>query len=125
MSLEDSDPLQSEWADRAQKAQAAAAHAYERLLRLAERHDSGQASTVACFVASVFDGQTFALDPFDLRMVDIAISDDMLTCLDALRWGKADLYKLVPDGHARVLAMCEAWGLKWPSEPEQSGSPKP
>jgi len=103
-----------EWAERAAKAQGAAAHAYERLLGLAERERSGQVRTVARFIASTFDGQTFPMDLFDLRSVDVALGDDMLLCLDALRWGKADLYKLVPDGHARILAMCEAWGLKWP-----------
>ena len=46
--------------------------------------------------------------------MDVAISDDMLICLDALRWGRADLYKLVPEGEKRVLAVCEAWGLEWP-----------
>ena len=56
----------------------------------------------------------FRFDPFDLRAVDVEISDDMLVCLDALRWGKADLYKLVPDGDRRVRAVIEAWGLKWP-----------
>ena len=38
----------------------------------------------------------------------------MLACLDALRGGKADLHKLVPDGARRVLAVYAAWGLKWP-----------
>ena len=53
-------------------------------------------------------------DPFELRAVDIAISDDMLCCLDALRWGCADLYTLVPDGDARVRAVIDCWGLRWP-----------
>lgn len=114
MSFAEIDRQEREWAERAQKAQAAAAHAYVRLLSLAERSDSGQARTIARFITSTFDGQSFPLDPFDLRSVDVAISDDMLCCLDALRWGKADLHKLVPNGHARILAMCEAWGIKWP-----------
>ena len=41
-------------------------------------------------------------------------SDDMLTCIDALRWGKADLFKLVPDGEQRVLAVLDLWGIAWP-----------
>jgi len=114
MSFAEIDRQEREWAERALKAQASAAHAYERLLSLAEKSDSGQVRRVAYFVAAAFDGQTFPLDLFELRAVDVAISDDMLTCLDALRWGKADLYKLVPDGHARILRMCEAWGIKWP-----------
>jgi hypothetical protein len=114
MDFSDIDRREREWADRAQKAQANAAQAYERLISLAERRDSGQIRRVAYFVAATFDGQAFPLDLFDLRTVDPEISDDMLICLDALRWGKADLYKLVPDGHGRVLRMCEAWGIKWP-----------
>lgn len=103
-----------DWAERASKAQAAAAQAYERLVTLAERSDSGQIKRVAQFVASTFDGATFPFDLFDLRTVDVEISDDMLLCLDALRWGKADLWKLIPDGHDRILRLCEAWGIKWP-----------
>jgi hypothetical protein len=103
-----------EWARRAAQAQAAAAHAYARLLTMAETRDSGQVRRVAQFVASTYDGATFPFDLFELRTVDVAIADDMLVCLDALRWGKADLYKLVPDGERRVRAVCKAWGLTWP-----------
>jgi hypothetical protein len=102
------------WARRAQQAQAAAAQAYARLLELAEKRDSGQVRRVAQFIASTYDGATFPFDLFELRAVDVAISDDMLVCLDALRWGKADLHKLVPDGEHRVRAVCAAWGLRWP-----------
>lgn len=114
MSFAEIDRQERDWAERAQKAQATAAQAYERLLSLAEKGESGQVRRVAYFIAATFDGQTFPLDLFELRTVDVAISDDMLACLDALRWGKADLYKLIPDGHARILRMCEAWGIKWP-----------
>lgn len=38
----------------------------------------------------------------------------MLLCLDALRWGKADLYRLVPDGEKCVMRALEAWNVKWP-----------
>jgi hypothetical protein len=102
---------------RALKAQTAAAHAYSRLLRFAEDLESGQARTVAAFIAATYNGASYPLDPTDLRAVDVDISDDMLCCLDALRWGKADLYKLVPDGDRRIEAMCKAWGL----EPRDNG----
>lgn len=105
---------EAQWAQRATRAQAAAAQALERLLNLAETRDSGQIRTVTRFIAATFDGQNFAFDLFDLRTVDVEISDDMLTCLDALRWGKADLYKLVPQGQERILEICKAWGLEWP-----------
>lgn len=108
------DKKEAEWAKRAHQAQAAAAQALERLLQLAESRDSGQIRTVAHFIAATFDGQTFPFDLFDLRTVDVEISDDMLLCLDALRWGKADLYKLVPHGKQRVLDVCKNWGFEWP-----------
>ena len=87
-----------EWAARARAVQAPAAQAYARLLELAETRDSGQIARVAGFIAATYNGEVFARDPFDLRAVDVAISDDMLVCLDALRWAKADLYKFVPQG---------------------------
>lgn len=96
---------------RAIAAQAAAARAYARLLKLAEERDSGQIPHVARFLASTWNGQAYPFDLFGLRTVDIAISDDMLLCLDALRWAKADLYKLGPDGDERIRAVIEAWGI--------------
>jgi len=102
------------WALRAQQVQASAAQAYARLLEIAEKRDSGQVRRVANFIASTYDGATFPFDLFELRAVDVAISDDMLVCLDALRWAKADLHKLVPDGDRRVRVVCAAWGFNWP-----------
>ena len=40
----------------------------------------------------------------------------MLCCLDALRWGRADLHTLVPNGDARVRAVIDSWGLRCPDE---------
>ena len=102
----------AEWQRRATEVQAKAAHAYARLIELAETSDTGQASRIANFVASTFNGRAFLFDLFDLRSLDVGIGDDMLLCLDALRWAKADLYKLVPDGEARVKAVIKAWNLK-------------
>ena len=85
--------------------------AYVRLLTLAEHHDSGQIARVVRFIAATYNGQVFSFDLFDLRTLDVAISDDMLLCLGALRWGVADLYKLVPDGDARVRAVIDRWQL--------------
>ena len=90
--------------------------AFARLLKLAEERDSGQIPRIARFLAATYNGHAFQLDPFELRAVDITISDDMLSCLDALRWGQADLHTLVSDGDARVRAVIERWGLRWPSE---------
>ena len=99
------------WEERATQAQAAAAQAYLRLLRLAELRQGGQALAIARFVASMYDSHEHAFDPLDLRAVDVPISDDMLLCLDALRWGRADLYTLIPDGDQRIRQMCLDWGL--------------
>jgi len=99
---------------RAQAAQTAAAAAYGRLLGLAETRDSGQIRTVVQFLASTYNSTAFPYDLYDLRTVDIEISDDMLTCLDALRWAKRDLHGLVDNGAERVEAVIADWGLKWP-----------
>ena len=108
------DAPQNEWAIRTRDAQAKAAQAYARLLALAEERDSGQIRRIAQFIASTYNGRAFPFGLFELRAVDVAIGNDMLACLDALRWGNADLYKLVPDGERRVQAVITAWGLKWP-----------
>ena len=92
------------------------AQAFARLLQLTENRDSGQIPRVARFLAATYNGQAFQLDPFELRAIDIAISDDMLCCLDALRWGRADLYTQVPDGDARVRAVIDHWCLPWPCD---------
>lgn len=96
--------------------QAGAAQALARLLDLAEHRNSGQIRRVALFLAGTYNGEDFPFDLFELRTVDVAISHDMLVCLDALRWGKADLYKLVPDGERRVRAVIDAWGLAWKTQ---------
>ena len=67
---------------------------------------------MAQFLAATYNGQSYSFDLFELRTVDVEISDDMLVCLDALRWGKADLYKLLPDGVKRIEAAIAAWNLR-------------
>lgn len=90
---------------RAQQAMTKGERAFARLLKLVESSDSGQTRRIAVFIAATFNGRTFPLDVFELRAVDVAISDDMLRCLDALRWARADLYTLVPNGEARVRSV--------------------
>ena len=68
----------------------------------------------AWFACGVFQAQWPVRHPFDLfelRAVDVDISDAMLSCLDALRWGRSDLYRLVPNGEQRVRAVIRQWGL--------------
>jgi hypothetical protein len=102
------------FAARSGEATRKGAQAFARLLQLAETRNSGQIPRVAHFLAATYNGLDFQIDPFELRAVDIAISDDMLCCLDALRWGRADLCTLVPDGDARVRAVIDRWRLRWP-----------
>jgi uncharacterized membrane protein len=99
---------------RSRDATALGAAAYARLLALTEHYDSGQIARVVRFIAATYNAQAFSFDLFDLRTLDVAISDDMLLCLDALRWGVADLYKLVPDGDARVRSLIDRWQLRSP-----------
>ena len=96
---------------RAIAATARGAQAFARLLRLAETRDSGQIRRVARFVAATYNGQDYPFDLFELRAVDTDIGDDMLQCLDALRWARADLHKLVPNGDPRVRAVLTLWDL--------------
>ena len=100
------------WDQRAKESQAKAAQAFARLLEIAETSHAGQAGRVAQFLASTFNGRAYPYDLFDLRSFDIAISDDMLACLDALRWAKADLFDLVPEGQKRVQSVVKAWGIE-------------
>ena len=102
---------------RKSEATAKGGQAFLRLLGLAETGDSGQAHTVARFLASTYNGQDFPYDLYDLRLVDVAIGDDMLACLDALRWAQADLHTLVPDGDRRVRAVLAHWGREGPARP--------
>lgn len=101
---------------RSRQATQVGAQAFARLLELAEQRDSGQIPRIARFLAAAYNGQAFPFDPFELRTVDIAISDDMLSCLDALRWGRADLHTLVPEGDARMRAVIDRWGLRLPGD---------
>lgn len=94
-----------------QRATTKGGQAFARLLKLAETSDTGQARRVAQFVAATYNGRRFPFDLFELRAVDHELGDDMLDCLDALRWARADLYRLVPDGEARVTSVIQAWGL--------------
>jgi hypothetical protein len=101
---------------RSREATQAGAQAFARLLALAEQRDSGQIARVVRMLASLYNGQAFPMDPYELRALDVELGDDVLCCLDALRWGRADLHTLVSDGNARMLAVIDRWGLRWPAD---------
>jgi len=111
LTFDEIDRQQKEWNRRALAVQRQAAQAFARLLTIAERGETGQERRVARFVASCFNGHRCPYDLFDLRTFDVDISDDMLVCLDALRWAKADLHTLVPDGAARTGALFVRHGI--------------
>ena len=97
---------------RAEESLVAAAPAFADLLHLAETRDSGQIRRIAAFIAASYNGECFKFDLLDLRILEVAISDKMLICLDCLRWAVSDLYRLVPNGDARIQAMIDRWGLR-------------
>ena len=99
------------WTNRAAAVQGQAAQALARLLNIAEESDTGQARRVANFIAASFNGRAYTFDLFDLRALDVTISDDVLVCMDALRWAKTDLFNLVPDGYKRIERVIHAWGI--------------
>jgi hypothetical protein len=78
------------YAERAQQATDAGGQAFARLLKYAESGDSGQQRRAALFIAATYNGRVHPFDLFELRAVDVDISDAMLSCLDALRWGRSD-----------------------------------
>ncbi|MEO5685893.1 MAG: hypothetical protein ABIR54_00905 [Burkholderiaceae bacterium] len=106
--------FQDDFDSRSRAATDAAVVAFARLLDLCERRNSGQIVRIVRFIAAAYNGQAFPLDLYELRAVDVDISDDMLCCLDALRWGRADLHTLIPEGDLRVRQVIEQWGLQWP-----------
>ncbi len=75
--------------------------AFQQQLRLAETRDSDQVRHVPLLTASTYSGEAFPFDLFEVSAVDEVISDDMLLCIDALRWGQTDLHSLVSDGDRR------------------------
>jgi hypothetical protein len=89
---------------RRREATAKGGQAFARLPNLAETRDSGQIRRIAQFIASTYNGEAFPFDLFELRALDVDVSDDMLLYLDALRRAQADLTRLVPDGDRRVTS---------------------
>lgn len=100
-----------DWDRQGRAAQAKAAQAYERLLSIAERQDSGQAGVLASLIAATYSSR-YQLDLFELRRLDVGIADDVIACIDALRWGRAELFKLVPNGEYRIEEVIASWKIR-------------
>lgn len=112
------DARQCSYEQRATASTLAGGQALERLLRLAESRDSGQILRVALFLGAVWNGARH-FDLYDLRALDVEISDDMLAVLDALRWAKVSIDDLAPSAEARIEAVLKAWGLIGPGQTGQ------
>lgn len=97
-----------DYEERGRLITAQAAQAFNRLLQRATGPDSGQAGRVAAFIATVVGRAKF--DIYELRALDVEISDDVLVCMDAIRWGKVHLTETVPGGLERAEAICREWG---------------
>lgn len=95
---------------RASEATRAAGPALSRLLALAEHRNSGQIERIALFLGAVWNGRRH-FDLYDLRALDVEISDDMLTVLDALRWGRVGIGELAPGADLRIERVLTAWGM--------------
>lgn len=104
--------------ERATAAAAAGRDALRRLLVLAEARDSGQIECIAKFLGASWNSRRH-FDLLDLRVLDVAISDDMLTTLDALRWG-VGLDELVPGAEARIEKTLDAWGMLGAGQTDQA-----
>lgn len=100
-----------EWEARVPQAQARAALAYRRLVAVAEQRDTGQARHVEKSIAGNVIREAPPFDLFELRALDVSLAGDELACIDALRWAKADLHKLLPDGEHRIAILLTPWGL--------------
>lgn len=79
--------------------------AFERLLRLAEESQAGQARAIGEFIAAVWDHQPLPL--VTLRGLEPAVGDDMLAVLDAFRHARLDLAAQVEGGPARVCRLLD------------------
>lgn len=101
---------ESAWEVRARQSLANGGRAFERLLSVAEKKaDTGQAGVVVSFIASVVGLSNF--DLYDLRRLDVDSADDVMACIDTIRWRKAHLADLVPDGWSRARAISADWGF--------------
>jgi len=96
---------------RAQEAHSRGIQAYSRLLTLVETRDSGQPRVVSKFLASIYNSYRFSFDITDLRRLDEDIGNDILSCIDAHRWGVQDLNDSIPDGNQRIQNILKERGF--------------
>lgn len=99
--------MEAAYAARKQDATAKGAHAFNRLLILAEESSSREAGVAASFIADIAGNGAFRF--VDLRGLADPVDDDIIACIDAIRWAKISIFDSVPDGERRALAVVRMW----------------
>jgi hypothetical protein len=94
--------------------------ALERLLAIAEAHDSGQVDAIAGFLGALFgDG---LLDLRNLRGVDEDIGQDMMSVLQAFMRARISVENMAEDAERRVRRILERYPASpKPGEPGEPG----
>jgi hypothetical protein len=86
--------------------------AFYRLMQMAETRQSSQIKKIALFLWCIWDQTDKSrFDLLDTRALDTAISDDILSVIDAIRWGKVPVHLMSEDLHKRMPKMLRKWGL--------------
>ncbi len=98
------------WTDCGDEALIDAAQALARLLGRAEGKGARRSKRIAQFFAAVGDSAIVVWPPRDMQADDLTINDDMLLCLNALRWHRPSLIALIPDGDRRIWQVISDWG---------------
>lgn len=96
--------------DRARAVHHRGVEALKRLLHLAETRDSGQIQRIALFIGACWNGRRH-FDFFDFRSLDEDIGTDMLTVLDAHRYGLADIENMFPGARDQIIGVLKRWGM--------------
>jgi len=98
-----------EWTRGDSQALSDAGSALTRLLTRAEELGVRRSKRIAQFLSTVDQKDIVVWPARDMREDEVAISDDMLLCLNALRWQRKALMELVPDGNRRLVNVVRAW----------------
>ena len=95
------------------RASAATARGAQALMRLVSRAATGDAQSelITRCLAALYDGSAWPLDPRSLRTLDTQSADDVLACMDAMRWGRSEVLDLVPQGAERVRVLMGVYRL--------------
>lgn len=89
--------------------------AFKRLIQMAETRQSGQIEKIALFLWSIWDQtKESRFDLLDTRELDTAIGDDILSVIDAIRWGQVPVYLMAENLNKRMPKMLQKWGLGEP-----------